>query len=354
VSTVKIIEELATAFGVSGFELNAIDVAMRYIPDSFKVVQDDLLNLYIYRANANPDFNKRPKILISAQIDEAGLIVSNAQENGMISFECLGKWLPSSLYSMKVNIENLDGNFVTGIITAHSSHFDENKKTPDIEKMYIDVGASTKEAVYQKYKIAPNCPIIPSTQFEQEDDVIISKALNSRLGCSALLELLRKINDESFPVEILGLISCQSESETQFSSSILNKMQPDLIILLDSIPADDMYEGSGIDEIKIKSGPVLRQMYNGVPASSQLCDYVLNKSKQHEIPIQSDFNSSISTDKYNDFMLDLPVPYIALSCPVRSFYGHSNIASMLDYNRLVSMMLIILESLTSDKISAFQ
>jgi len=347
-----IIENLSNAFGASGFESDAIDVALQYIPKLYSAEQDNYGNVYIQRTQKITNAQKT-KVLIIAQIDEAGLIVSDVLENGMIKFECLGRWSPSALSAMKVLVKNSDGNFITGVIAAHSSHLEEKKNTLGIDEMHIDIGASSRDDVCQQHKISFNCPIVPYISFEQRNDVIISKALSYRMGCSALLELLNSADNENYSVELCGLLACRVETKMNFSSELLSKIKPNIIIHLNSTPVISEIEEQIDANVFIKKGPVLQRLYNGVLASPNFCDFVLDKAREFQTPLQINFNSSSEISNCNDLMLRLSVPFITLSCPVRCYYGHNNIASMLDYNGLISIVNMLLKSLDSEGISTF-
>lgn len=142
--TLELFKTLTEFPSASGFEreLRAyVKEAMTPYTDEF--VQDRLGSLFgVMRGEANG-----PKIMVAGHFDEVGFMVTGITDNGMIRFTPLGGWLASAVASQRLQIITPKGtlNGVVGSTPIHLLSGDERGKAGEISKMYIDIGADSRE-----------------------------------------------------------------------------------------------------------------------------------------------------------------------------------------------------------------
>ena len=130
------IKKLVEAYGPSGHEDQVraiIREEIEGLADEIKV--DALGNLIARKGQQSKD---GLKVMLSAHMDEIGVMVSYIDEKGFARFSPIGGLSPHTLIGNRVR-------FADG--TVGTIHIDEGmgawrSRTPDIVKMYIDTGAT--------------------------------------------------------------------------------------------------------------------------------------------------------------------------------------------------------------------
>lgn len=351
--SIKLIKNLATAFGPPGFEDDVVKLARLFAPAESKIVEDSLRNLYICpKGIERPDL---PTVLIDAHSDELGLMVQAIKPNGTITFTTLGDWVAHSLPSQKVSIKNLDGEFITGVVATRPPHFGQDSEPLSIPQMVIDIGANCGEEVTEVYKIAPACPIVPYTDFTHDviHDVMTSKAFDCRLGCAAVLEVLHEVGDLDLGVNVVGALSSQEEIGMRGAVVVANRVKPDVAICFEGSPADDTFAEPHMIQTRLKHGPMLRHIDEGMITHPRFIRFALNLAKELHIPVQEAVRTGGKTNGMSIHLSNLGVPTIVVGLPVRYIHSHNSIASFADYKRGVQLVTEIVKSLNSEVIGGF-
>lgn len=127
-------------------------------------------------------------LLVTAHMDEVGMIVTSVGEDGFIGFDTVGGIDERLLPDKRVTI---NGN--TGVIACKPVHLmsgDEKKKPLSTDELYIDIGAQNKDEALKLVSLGD------SINFEREyfnfgDGYISSPALDDRIGCAVLICLIK-------------------------------------------------------------------------------------------------------------------------------------------------------------------
>ncbi|MCL2397479.1 MAG: M20/M25/M40 family metallo-hydrolase [Defluviitaleaceae bacterium] len=350
--SIKMIKDLAAAFGAPGFEDDVVAIARQYAPTGSKIVEDNLRNLYICPKNEeNPNL---PTVLIDAHSDETSLMVQAIKPNGTLVFISLGDWVPNVLPSQKMSIKNLDGQFVTGVVATKPPHFGIDEGPLSIHHMVIDIGASSKEEVENDFKIAPACPIVPATVFEHDTqrDIMISKAFDCRLGCAAVLEVLENIKDTPLGVNIVGALSAQEEVGIRGAKVVANRVKPDIAICFEGTPADDTFAEPHLIQTRLKHGPMLRHIDRGMITHPRFMRFTLNLAKKLGIPVQEAVRTGGSTNGAAYHLSNLGIPTIVIGQPVRYIHSPHSIACMEDYHNTVRLATEMVKALNAEIIAS--
>ena len=189
------LEKLSNLPGVSGDEgavRQAIIEKLEGLP--LKRRTDSMGNLLVSKGTERPS---APRIMLSAHMDEVGLIVVSIEESGHLRFKPLGGIDSRVLVSKRVRVgpEKIPG--VIGAKAIHLQKPEERKKPFAADQLYIDIGAKNKEEAEKHLSIGAY------VSFDTECVPIgggcyRGKAFDDRAGCAVLLELLREKNNLSF------------------------------------------------------------------------------------------------------------------------------------------------------------
>ena len=175
-----LLKELTEASGVSGNEKNVRDLIISEIKDfvdSYKI--DRIGNIIAYKKGK--DTGK--KLMVTAHMDEVGLMIKDIDNEGFIKFMPVGGIDKRILVSKPVLVgkDKLPG--VIGAKPIHLQKPDERTKALNINDLYIDIGAKSKEEA-EKYVSIGDYAIFDSEYIEFGEGLIKAKALDNRVGCS--------------------------------------------------------------------------------------------------------------------------------------------------------------------------
>ena len=177
----------------------------------------------------------RPHVCVSAHMDEVGFIIMGATEEGLLRFRPIGGIDPRVVVSKRVVV---GPDFLPGVIGAIAIHLqsdEDMKKVLDYDGLYIDIGAKNKDEALEKCPPASYaCFDTPYTPFG--DGFVCAKALDDRVGCYNLLELMR----EDFPGEVTFAFVTREEVGLRGSKGAAFAVQPDIAINLEGTAANDL------------------------------------------------------------------------------------------------------------------
>ncbi|MCL2572596.1 MAG: M20/M25/M40 family metallo-hydrolase [Defluviitaleaceae bacterium] len=346
--SVKLIKDLTSAFGPPGFEEDVVEVAKKYVPAGYSAERDSIMNFFMFKDSHKEN---APTILIDAHSDEIGLMVQAIKPNGTIVFHNLGGWVPMSLLAQRMLIRNLDGEFVTGVIAARAPHFGGMNEAPTLGSLVLDIGAADKAEAEERYKIAPGCPIVPKTEFEQQGDTMIAKAFDDRIGCAVVIEALEQLKDSD--LRVVGTLSSQEEIGIRGAKVVANRVMPNFAICIEGAPADDTFAEPHMIQTRMGHGPMIRHIDGNMIANPRCVRFVREVAAKEGIKIQEAVRTMGGTNGGEIHTSGHSVPTIVVSCPVRYAHSHHSMISYSDYKACVALVVAIVKALNEDVIKGF-
>ncbi len=353
--TLQLIEKLSNAPGVSGFESPVIDIARSYLPKSFDLKEDRIRNLFIHKKSKKKG---RPKVMIDAHSDEVGFMVQSINSNGTLRFMNLGGWNPQTLSAHAVRIRNTKGKWIKGVVASKPTHFmsaEEIKKPLNIAGMVIDVGATSKQQVIDQFNIKIGAPVVPDVNFvfDKKNDLMFGKAFDDRLGCAALLEVIKNHIKKDLDIDVYGALSSQEELGLRGAKVSVRNINPDIAICLEGTPADDTFNSADFIQAGIGKGPQIRHMDRSVLANPRFVEFAVNIAQKNKIQFQEAVRSGGGNNAGVITLHDRSVPTITLGIPVRYIHTHNCIATLSDFNHMVQWCKAIINNLTPEIIEGF-
>lgn len=351
----SIIEEFSNANGVSGFEDEVLQIARKFAPVGTSFSEDSLRNLYIFRKEHHQG---KPVIQLDAHSDEVGFMVHAIKPDGTLRFISLGNWIVNNIPAHKVRVQNADGVYIPGIVTSKPPHFSSDSGDShilSIEQLSIDIGASSKEEALHDYKIQIGAPIVPDVSFEYDSshDVMFGKGFDCRLGCAAIINILRELDGIELGMDIVGTLSSQEEIGMRGASVSVNRIKPDIAIVFEGCPADDTVVEPYLVQTAMKHGPMLRHIDACMITNPRYQRFALNLAKSLDIPIQESVRTGGATDGAPIHLANLGIPAIVIGIPVRYIHTHYGLASYSDYVNTVKLGVEICRKLNREQITSF-
>ena len=354
--TFLMLKRLADAPGACAFEDEVVAVAREYASHLGTLEEDCLRNLYIRRKENTGD---RPIIMLDAHTDEVGMMIHSIKPNGTLRFLPLGSWNKGSVAGTKVLVRNEDGEYIPGIVASKPVHFQSAAEKAagltELEDMVIDVGAVSAQDAVENFGIRIGEPVVPAytTEYDEKRDIIFGKAFDDRIGCAVLLEVLRRLEGEQLPCDVVGVLSTQEELGLRSAKVTVNRVQPAAAIVLEGCPADDTFTEPYAIQTALKKGPMFRHMDRSLVCNPRFQRYVLNLAREKELPIQESVRKGGGNNAAAVQTEALGAPAVVAGVPVRYIHAPNCMASGFDFEATVQVVLAILRDLTPEKIASF-
>ncbi len=351
------IRALSEANAPSGFEDETVRAARDVIGNACSVTEDFLRNLYLYRRRNTGD---RPVLMLDAHSDEVGFMVHSIRPNGTLRAVPLGGWNRATLPGARVRVRNKSGRWIPGVIAAKPPHFmraaeKEHAGAPEIRDLAIDVGAKSAGQAETEFGIRIGEPVVPDTPFcfDEEHRLLHGKAFDCRLGCAALLEVMRRIADEDLSVDVVGVLSAQEEVGERGAKVSVSRVRPDAALVFEGCPADDTFGEEYAVQTRLGGGPMIRFMDVSVISNPRFVRYALDLAEAEGIPAQAAVREGGGNDAAVIQSTLCGAPAIVLGVPVRYIHTPACIASADDYEATVALALKLIRSLNESVIQSF-
>lgn len=248
-----LLKELCLTDGISGDENAVRDLIISKIKLVCDYSIDNLGNLICFKKG-----RKKPKkkLMICAHMDEVGLMVTYIRADGTLSFNCVGGIDPSVIIGRQVRIGKDRISGVVGSTAVHNLSKEDRDKAPEVDSLYIDIGAESKEEA-EKYVSLGDSVFFDSEFTELGGSRVKSKALDDRAGCAMMIKLLH----EKLEYDTYFVFNVQEEIGLRGSTVSAFSVAPDFAIVLEATTAADIDGVSGAKRVCVLGdGPVVSFM----------------------------------------------------------------------------------------------
>lgn len=307
------LKNLCQMDAASGGESSVRDYIIKEIKEFCEYKIDNLGNILFEKKG-----EKRPnvRVMLDAHMDEVGIIVTGISENGFLRFNTVGGIEKECLPFHRVRI----GGRTLGVIGGKPVHLckgEEAKKLPSEDSMYIDIGAENKQDAEKKVQIG-DLGVLCGDYIE-ENNKILSKALDDRVGCAVLIKLIKTKSEYDFcgSFSVCEEVGCIGARTATFS------LKPKAAIILEGTTAADI---AGVEEEKtvcaLSEGVVVSFMDRGTVYNREMADLALaakDIKKQVKRGTMGGNNASavhLSREGVKTLALSVPCRYIHSSSSV--------------------------------------
>ena len=312
------LKKLTETFGVSGYETQVRNVIIEELKNcDVDISVDSMGNLLVFKlADDNTDAKT---ILLSAHMDEVGFIVTDITDEGYIKFASVGGIDPRILISKRVCVNGRQG--VIGLKPIHLTTKDERKNTPSEDKLFVDIGAKTKaeaETVVEKGDYFGF-----DSKYVEFGSQIKAKALDDRLGCAIMIEILKK----SWNVNLVCAFTVQEEVGLRGAKVATKGINPDYAVVIEGTTCNDM---TGIPEnlrvTKSGNGAAISILDSASKANRELVDLLISSAESRGIPWQFKASTAGGNDAGAIYLTDGGIKTASVSVPCR--YIHTPVCVM--------------------------
>ncbi len=273
------LQELTMLDGVSGDE-EAVRAAIwkEIAPYCDSVREDKAGNLIAFKKGKIPK-----KLMMCAHMDEVGFIVKGITEEGYLKFAAVGGIDGRILLGQRVRVGEKKVPGVIGIKAVHMTTPEERKTCVKIADMYMDIGAKDKEQAEQAVSLG-DYAAFDSGYVAFGDHKIKAKALDDRVGCLALMQVLKEAN---CPYDLYAVFTVQEEVGVRGATVAAYQVQPDVGIVLEGTVCADTYEApEHLHVTTLGKGPAFSLIERTSKSDKTLVDFLVQTAEKYNIPWQ--------------------------------------------------------------------
>ena len=332
----ELIELLSLAFGPSGCEDEVRELIM---PRAEKVADrayiDRMGNLIAVMRFGKGEAKK--KIMISSHMDEVGFMISEIKEDGMLGYGCIGGIDPSVVAGRKILVGDEKGQ-ISGIICSKAIHQkspDEREKAVKHDKLCMDIGAASREEAEKLVKVGDYATFDSEFYaFGKGGRTLKCKALDDRMGCAAMLEIMDsfRVDPPTSDIEVYFCFTVREEIGFSGAGTAAANIAPDLSIVLETTAIGDLPTTEACRRVAdVGKGGVVSIVDRSTVYDRELVDRAMEIAKTREIPAQLKRYVSGGNDAGHIHKALEGVKALAISVPTRYLHSPACVASLDDY-----------------------
>jgi putative aminopeptidase FrvX len=332
---VDVLEKLSNACGVAGREEEVRGLMKELLKPNVDEINEDKLGNIIGVKKGKKD---APTVMLAAHMDEIGLMVKTITKEGFLQLAKIGGIDDRILVAQKVLVHT-DKGPITGIIGSKPPHIlkeEERKKVIEADNLFIDVGAKDKKDA-QKMGVRVGDAVSFDIKFTRVGkDIVVGKAFDNRVGCAALIEIMRKLPKVDCTIYAVGTI--QEEVGLRGATIAAFQLYPDVGIALDVTVAGDV---PGVKEVeapaKIRAGPALTVADAGLITHPKVLRLFIDSAEENKIPYQLETGLRGTTDAAKIALTKEGVPSGVISIPTRYIHSPASLLSLKDAENSVKL-----------------
>ena len=343
---IELIKELALAFGPPSCEGEVTALIERELQDCGAELTKDRMGNLLARL---PGPQGSPRVLLSAHTDEVGFMITEIDDEGFLRFENVGGIHEGVLMGRQVLLGD-EQRRVPGVIAAKGIHVqtaEERKKLPKSSELYIDIGTKDRaesEALLSRGDFGVFD--VPFTRLGEQGEYMACKALDDRLGCAVLIELLRAVKDKHLPLDLYFAFTVREEIGRSGALVTANRLAPDVAFIIETTAiADHPLVPEHKRVASVGAGGVISLLDRSTIYDRTLVDLALDCAKVQQIPVQIKKYVSGGNDAACIQKSRAGVRCMALSAPTRYLHAPVSVAAVRDFEAMVALLAAVLEKL---------
>ncbi|KPJ72686.1 aminopeptidase [candidate division TA06 bacterium DG_78] len=327
----ELIKKLCNAYGPSGREHAISKLIRSEIQDYCQDVQIDRLgNLIAHRPPASE--KKSAKIMFCAHMDEIGVIVTHIDKNGFLRFTRIGGVFPDSTLYQRVQFEH----GVIGVIGVETKK--ETPKPPELNNMFIDIGARNKAEAEKMVTIGDIASF--HQEFTSINKRVSAKALDDRIGCYCLIESLKKIKNNKD--NLYFVFSVQEEVGLRGARTGAYAIAPQYALAVDVTDTGDTPESPRMD-VAVGKGVAIKVKDSSFISNPMINDKLIAYAEKMKIPYQLEILEAGTTDAAIIQLVKEGVVSSVLSIPTRYIHSPNEVCDLDDVQCTIKLLISVAE-----------
>ena len=321
-----ILQTLVETPGPSGSEHVIREKIKAEIQGHADEVYTDALGNLIARKGALKEGGKR--IMISAHVDEIGLMITHVDDNGFARFLPIGGINPLTCLGGRV----LFMNGTQGGIGMERLEKDEH---PELPKYFIDTGATSKAD--SKVGVGDVCGFErPLLDLGKR---VVAKSMDDRVAAAIAVEALKEVKPGVN--ELFFVFSVQEEVGIRGAITAAYGVDPEIGLAVDVTRTGDTPLGVKM-EVALGNGPAIKVRDSSFIADPRVVKWMVNEAKAQKLPYQLEVLEAGGTDGAAMQRTRAGVPAGCLSIPCRYIHSPSEMVDRDDVENSVKLLVGLL------------
>ncbi|MDR0928934.1 MAG: M20/M25/M40 family metallo-hydrolase [Oscillospiraceae bacterium] len=246
--------EITALRGISGDQM---PVAKR-IAEAFEPLCDEVYIDAMQNVIARIG-DKGPKVLITAHLDEIGLVATTIEDDGAIRFGRVGGVDPRILPGSRVTVHTEEGAKL-GVVGAMPPHLltpADRKKNYEMDKLFVDIGEKA-DRVHEL--VHPGTPITLYGPLKAlKNKRFAGKTIDDRGGVAMMLRAAELLQKTQIEAQVFFVSAVQEEVGSYGAMTSTYAIDPDIGIAIDvthgTMPDCDPDEIYPLEKVVLTEGP---------------------------------------------------------------------------------------------------
>ncbi len=346
-ATAQLLKALSEAPGPSAFEEDVRRIVVAEYTALGATIEYDGLGSVLATL---PGGAAGPRIMVTAHMDEVGLMVQHITADGFIRVKTLGGILEQALPDQRWTILGRGGPVVavSGLRTTHVLPAAQRGVVWSLDDTFLDVGAASREEV-ERMGIRPGDGIAPKSDFlVMPNGRYAGKAWDDRVGLGVMIAAARRIRAEGLqvPAQIVWVATTQEEIGLRGAQTAVDKARPDLGISIEAgVSADYPAIGPTQAQERLGGGPGIFLLDSSMIPNRKLRDFFFEVAQEASIPLQPNVLTGYGEDGAEIQRYDSGRPSVNMTVPTRYLHGHTGLIQRSDFDGAVSLLLRVLTRL---------
>ncbi len=258
-----------------------------------------------------------PCALLVAHMDEIGLIVKKINNDGTMKVAFIGEMEPITCLNQKVYLRPRTKEPILGVITTQQiSSGEEITDVPTKKDLIIDTGLSKEELIKRGIEIGNFVEFEKHTHYLGSEDYIMGKALDDRVGCYILIELIKKIKE--IPYEVFFVFTVQEEVGLYGVKTSLYNIDPKWALVIDTLEANDLSSEDATQSLG--KGPILSIMDSQTLSNECIDNSLRTIARAKKIGLQYGVSDFGTTEALHISLSKGGIPTSILGIPIRNIH----------------------------------
>ena len=297
---------------------------------------DPMGNLTVFKTGASAP-GKR--LMLAAHMDEVGLIVTDITDDGYLRFDFVGGVDRRVIIGKRVLVGDGAIPGVIGICPIHLTDKSAASDIPKLERLLIDIGVRDRESAAALVNLGDRA-VFDGFVTEFGSGLLKAKAIDDRLGCAVLLELLAS----ELPVDCYFAFTVQEEVGTRGATVAAYRVKPDVALVVEGTTAADLPGvETGKKICRLGEGAVVPFMDRGTVYDRGLYEFVTRLAERRDIPWQTKSVVAGGTDAGIIHRSGKGVRTIGIAAGIRNIHSPASIASINDMESVLELAFAFLE-----------
>ena len=282
--------------------------------------------------------------MVCAHMDEVGVILTGYADDGFLKFDVVGGVDRRIALGKRVYIgpDRIPG--VIGLKAIHLTTAEERKSVPKLDELAVDIGAESEEAARARVSLGWR-GVFDGRVECFGDGYIKAKALDDRVGCAAMLELLA----QELPTDTWFVFTVQEEVGCRGAAVAANRLRPALAVVLEGTTAADVASvDKGKEVCYLGRGPVIPFMDRGTIYSRAALELAAAAAGRAGIAWQTKERVAGGTDASAIQRSGEGTCVLTMSAPLRNIHSPASVGKLSDIEQMPALCRAILEEYAHD------